>query len=93
MLSSLIRSIVITLARSVGSKITDAETGRVLGRAFLFPWRGKIAVIGLDAEVKPVFLPQRRLTYWKQDIGFTVHKPADFPHEASPQRPPDPPAE
>ena len=92
MLTSLIRRIVIALARSVGSKITDEETGEVLGRAFLFPWRGKIAVIGLDAEVKPVFLPQKRLTYWKQDLGFTLHKPADFPHEASPQRPPDPPA-
>lgn len=92
MLSSFIRRLVLALARSVGSRITDAETGRVLGRAFLFPWRGKIAVIGLDAEVKPVFLPQERLTYWKQDLGFTVHQPPDFPHEASPQRPSDPPA-
>ena len=90
-LSNVIRRIVIGLARSVGSKITDAETGRVLGRAFLFPWKGRIAVIGLDAEVKPVFLPQKRLTYWKQELGFTEHPPADFPHEASPQRPPDAP--
>ena len=92
-LSNFVRRVVITLARSVGAKITDAETGKVLGRAFLFPWRGKIAVIGLEAEVKPVFLPQKRLTFWKQDIGFTVLQPPDFPHEASPQRPPDPPAE
>ena len=91
LLSSFLRRIVLALARSVGSRITDAETGRTLGRAFLFPWRGKIAVIGLEAEVKPVFLTQRRLTYWKQDIGFTVQQPPDFPHEASPQRPPDPP--
>ncbi len=91
--TSLVRRVVITLARRVGSKITDAETGRVLGRAFLFPWRGKIAVIGLDAEVKPVFLPQKRLTFWKQDLGFTVQQPPDFPHEASPQRPPNPSAE
>ena len=93
MLSSFIRRIVIALARSVGSKITDAETGRVLGRAFLFPWRGRIAVIGLDAEVKPVFLTQKRLTYWKQDLGFTVQPPPDFPHETGSQRPPDPPAQ
>ena len=91
--SNFVRRVVITLARSVGSKITDAETGRVLGRAFLFPWRGKIAVIGLEAEVKPVFLPQKRLTFWKQDLGFTVQQPPDFPHEASPQRPPNPSAE
>ena len=92
LLSSFIRRIVIALAQSVGSKITDTGTGRVLGRAFLIPWRGKIAVIGLEAEVKPVFLPQKRLTYWKQDLGFTVQVPPDFPHETSPQRPPDPPA-
>ena len=90
-LSSVIRRIVIGLARRVGSKITDAESGRVLGRAFLVPWKGRIAVIGFDAEVKPVFLPQQRLTFWKQDIGFTVQPPPDFPHEASPQRPPDAP--
>ena len=93
LLSNFVRRVVITLARSVGSKITDAETGKVLGRAFLFPWRGKIAVIGLEAEVKPVFLPKKRLTFWKQDIGFNVLQPPDFPHEANPQRPPDPPAE
>ena len=90
-LPSVIRHIVIGLARRVGSKVTDAETGRVLGRAFLIPWKGRIAVIGLDAEVKPVFLPQPRLTFWKQELGFTEHPPADFPHEASPQRPPDAP--
>ena len=92
MLSSFVRRIVITLARRVGSKITDAETGRVIGRAFLLPWRGKIAVIGLDAEVKPVFLPQKRPTYWKQELGFVLHSPPDFPHEARPQHPPDAPA-
>ena len=90
-LSSVIRRIVIGLARSVGSKVTDVETGRVLGRAFLVPWKGRISVIGLDAEVKPVFLPQPRLTFWKQELGFTEQPPADFPHEASPQRPPDAP--
>lgn len=90
-LSNVIRRIVLGLARRVGSKVTDAETGRVLGRAFLLPWKGRIAVIGLEAEVKPVFLAQQRLTFWKQDLGFTVHPPPDFPHEASPQRPPDAP--
>ena len=91
-LSRIIRPVVLTLARSVGSKIVDAETGRVIGRAFLFPWRGKIAVIGLDAEVKPVFLPQQRLTFWKQELGFTLHTPPDFPHAVRPEPPPDPPA-
>ncbi len=90
--SNAVRSVVLALARSIGSKIVDAETGRVLGRAFLIPWRGKIAVIGLDAEVRPVFLPQKRLTYWKQELGFALHQPPDFPHETRPQSPPDAPA-
>jgi hypothetical protein len=92
LLSNATRRLILALARSVGSKIVDAETGRVLGRAFLIPWRGKIAVIGLDAEVKPVFLPQKRLTFWKHELGFTVQTPPDFPHAARPQHPPDPPA-
>jgi len=91
-LTNAIRRLVLALARRVGSKIVDAETGEVIGRAFLVPWRGKIAVIGLDAEVKPVFLPQKRLTYWKQELGFQLHTPPDFPHAVRPQYPPDPPA-
>ncbi len=86
-----VRRLVIALARSVGSKVVDAETGQVLGRAFLIPWRGKIAVIGLDGEVRPVFLPQQRATYWKQELGFTLHTPPDFPHVVRPEPPPDSP--
>lgn len=91
-LTRAIRRLILALARSVGSKIVDAETGQVIGRAFLIPWRGKIAVIGLEAEVKPVFLPQKRLTFWKQELGFSLHTPPDFPHAVRPESPPDPPA-
>jgi len=75
----LIRSAALSVLRAFGTTITDAQTGAKLGRAFLFPWRGKIKVIGLDVPVRPVFLPQERLTYWKQDLGFTTHPPPDFP--------------
>ncbi len=91
-LTRTVRAVVLALARSIGSRVVNAETGEVLGRAFVIPWRGRIAVIGLDAEVKPVFLPQTRMTYWKQEIGFVLHSPPNFPHEARPQRPPHPPA-
>ena len=87
-LKDLLRRLVLALARRCGSKIVDAETGRFLGRAFLLPWKGSVAVIGLAEEVKPVFLPQKRLTFWKQDLGFTVPSAVDFPHEPRPQ--PDP---
>ncbi len=79
-----LRAMVLWLARLIGSQLVDARTGHVLGRALLVPFRGKIHVIGLETPVVPVFTPQARLTYWKQELGFTVHPPPDFPHEPSP---------
>jgi hypothetical protein len=38
-------------------------------------------VIGLDAAVRPMFQPQKRLTYWKQEIVFTEHPQPDFARE------------
>lgn len=78
-LKRLVRDLGLKIFRACGSTIVDAETGEKLGRAFLFPWRGRIIVIGLEVPVRPVFRPQTRLTYWKQDLGFTVHPPPDFP--------------
>jgi hypothetical protein len=74
-----VRAVGLSIFRALGTTIVDVETGERLGRAFLFPWRGTIKVIGLDVPVRPVFLPQTRLTYWKQEIGFTVHPAPDFP--------------
>lgn len=76
----LIRNLGLRLARLLGSRIVDCQTGKPLGRALLLCWRGKIHVIGLEKAVRLVFLPQERLTYWKQEIGFTVHPPPDFPN-------------
>lgn len=75
-----IRDLGLAVLRACGTTIVDAETGAPLGRAFLFTWRGTVKVIGLETPVRPVFLPQKRLTYWKQDLGFTTHPPPDFPH-------------
>jgi hypothetical protein len=79
MVRLLLRKVGLTFARAFGMAIIDAQTGKALGRALLIPWRGKIHVIGLEAAVRPTFLPQTRLTYWKQEIGFTVHCAPDFP--------------
>lgn len=78
-LKRFIRDAAVRLMRACGSEIRDAETGAVIGRALLVPWRGRIKVIGLETTIRPVFLPQPRLTYWKQELGFTVHPPPDFP--------------
>ena len=79
-----LRAVVLYLARLLGSPVVDQRTGRTLGRALVVPFRSKIHVIGLHASVRPVFLPQERLTFWKQELGFTTHPAPDFPHEPRP---------
>ena len=74
----LIRSIGLAIAHKFGARITDHRTGKVVGRAIIFPWRGRIHIIGLEGSVVPTFIAQQRLTYWKQELGFTVHDQPDF---------------
>ena len=75
------RAIGLFCARLVGTRLVDFQTGRDLGKALIIPWRGKVHVIGLERAVRVVFLPQKRLTYWKQEIGFTTQPPPDFSKE------------
>ena len=78
---SLVRTLGLGLARWLGTTVVDRRTGQPLGRALLLPWRGRIIVIGLGEQIRPVkavFLPQERLTYWKQEIGFTTLPEPDF---------------
>ena len=77
-MKQLTRNIGLAVARALGSRIVDYQTGKPLGKALMIPWRGKVLVIGLDAAVRPQFLPQKQLTYWKQELGFTVYPPPDF---------------
>lgn len=78
-----IRGFGLRLFRLLGMTLLDYRTGKIIGRAFLLPWRGKVYVIGLETAVRVVFLPQKRLTYWKQEIGFTTQPPPDYPNERS----------
>jgi hypothetical protein len=77
-LRRVVRGVGLALARAIGTHLVDFKTGHSLGRALVVPWRGKIHIIGLVQAVRPVFLPQKRVTYWKQVLGFTVHEPPDF---------------
>lgn len=76
-----LRNLGVWLARRVGMTITDERTGQRIGRALVVPWRGKIHVVGLDMPMRVFWLPQKRITYWKQEIGFATHPPPDFPNE------------
>jgi hypothetical protein len=81
------RSVGLFFVRLLGARMTDYQTGRDLGKALIIPWRGKVHVIGLETAVRAVFLPQKRLTYWKQEIGFTTQPPPDYPNERSTSSP------
>ena len=80
-MKKVLRGLLLKIAQTVGARVVDSETGELLGRALFLPWRGKIHVIGLHAVVKPAFQPQKRLTYWKQEISFTAAPKPDFPNE------------
>ena len=77
----LVRAIGLFFVRVFGTRLVDFQTGRDLGKAFIVGWRGKVHVVGLKQAVRAVFLPQKRLTYWKQEIGFTTQPPPDFSNE------------
>lgn len=75
------RNLLVRVARWCGTTVYDVETGQPLGRALVFAWRGRIHLIGFESPVRPVFLPQTRLTYWKQEMGFAAPREPDFPSE------------
>ena len=87
MIRKFIRAVGLKIAQTIGTSIKDFPSDRSLGRALVIPWRGKIHVIGLNVAVRPMFQPQKRLTYWKQEIIFTEHPPPDFPNIRKTERP------
>jgi N-acetylglucosaminyldiphosphoundecaprenol N-acetyl-beta-D-mannosaminyltransferase len=76
-----LRNLFLQLLDHVASEIHDIESGRFLGRALLLGWGGEYRVIGHEGlpPLIPKFLPQKRLTYWKQSIGFSTTPRPDFP--------------
>ena len=74
------RNFSVWLFRTIGSEIHDCQTGALLGRGLLIPWKGKIHLLGVDdLTLIPVPLEQTRITYWHQVVGFTQHSEPDFP--------------
>ena len=74
-----LRDLGVWFFRLIGSEIHDCQTGKLLGRGFIFHWGSRVHLMGCDCAVVPVPIPQQRLTYWKQSIGFTAHPEVDFP--------------
>ena len=75
-----IRKILLWFVGLISKDIRDCITGEILGRGFLLGWGGAVWLIGYSGRpLIPRFLPQRRLTIWRQVMGFTSHPPPDFP--------------
>ena len=76
-----IRNAALRIVDLFASEIRDCVSGKSLGRGLVIGWRGVPIVIGHPGlpPLIPRFLQQRRLTYWKQRIGFTTHPAPDFP--------------
>lgn len=82
-LKQALRDVGVWFFRFVGSEIRDCRTGKILGRGLIFFWGGRVHLLGCDCALVPVPIPQKRLTYWKQSIGFTAHPEVDFPSQPS----------
>ena len=74
-----LRDFGVWMFRVLGSEILDCRTGEPLGRGMVISWGGRIHLLGLSGAVVPVPLHQARITYWRQEVGFTRHPVPDFP--------------
>ena len=73
-----LQTILLKFCRTFGTKVYDAQSGEMLGRCMMISWKGRMHIIGAESHWVPVPLPQKRMTYWKQEIGFTCH-PTETP--------------
>ena len=80
-LKQALRDIGVGFFRLIGSEIRDCRTGKPLGRGLIFYWGGRVHLLGCDCAIVPLPIAQKRLTYWKQLIGFTAHPEVDFPKQ------------
>lgn len=67
-----LRNAGVAFFRMIGSEIRDCRTGRKLGRGLVVAWEGRVWTLGFESHVIPVPLPQKRLTYWCQEVGWTL---------------------
>lgn len=82
-----LRQLFLGFVNLFASDIRDLNTGQRIGRALFISWRGRVFMLGdgvADYALVPKFRAQKRLTFWKCEIGFTKHPPPDFPSEPSP---------
>jgi hypothetical protein len=80
----LLRPVFFSIINLLASDIRDVDTGDRIGRALIIGWRGRILILGEGVAgyaLVPKFCAQKRLTFWKCELGFTRHPPPDYSHE------------
>lgn len=75
-----VRNLGLKLIGLFSTEIRDCVTGESLGKALIVALGGRLRVIGHSGlpPLIPRFHSQKRLTYWKQSIGFTTHPKPDY---------------
>ena len=71
-----------TLCERFAPAIIDVRTGKELGHGLVLAFGSKVWVIGYRGSqpLVPVFLPEKKLRYWKLRIGFTTTEEPDYPN-------------
>ncbi len=79
----LLRNLFVLFVRLIGGRIRDVLTGEVIDRGLVLWFRGNMHVLGASRALVPVIARQKRMCYWHQSIGFTVH-PKPYCRKAGP---------
>ncbi len=67
------------LIRLFGSRIHDVKDGEFLGTALMFPWGGRVHLLGYEGvPLRMVCLPQKKIRYWRVVVGFTKAEVPDY---------------
>lgn len=83
-MKAFLRNLLLKAVSPLFSTILDHRTGVVLGKGLILSLGGRIRLVGYRGRpLVPEFLPQDRLMFWKQEIGFTAWPQPDFPGESA----------
>jgi|694.fasta_scaffold05981_18 hypothetical protein len=76
---TLLKKLLLGIARLMGAEVTDERTGQKLGRALCLAGPWGIWMIGLPHAIRMMFLPEKTTRYTRHRIGFATHEDPDYP--------------
>ena len=67
-MKSVVKKIIL---RVFGRNLIDADSGRILGRALIFFWRGRLLIYGYQGPpLRVEFLAEEPFSYRRRIVGF-----------------------